>query len=770
MKKTLIGQSVIRKDALEKVTGAAKYVADLKFRPLLYAKILRSPYAHAKIISIDTSKAEQLPGVKAVVTGKEFNQYLGLYLVDRTLYASDKVRYIGEAVAGVAATSLEIAEEALKLIEVEYEVLPTILDPEKAMEPDAPLIHEKLHEYKCVPFIMPVPHTNISNHFKIRKGDIEEGFAQSDYIFEDEYYVPQMQHAPIEPHGTVAHVDLAGKITIHNSCQSPNATRKMLASALNYPINKIRVIAPYVGGGFGGKAGATIEALVVPLALKTRGYYVSLLYEREEEFRDTFVRQGMKAYVKTGVTKEGKLLAQELKMIWDGGAYTEYGSNITRAAGYTSGGPYEIPNMKTDSYCVYTNKPVGGPFRGFGMGELHWALEQQLDQIAHKLGIDPVQIRILNACKDGSINAYGEKLKDIGLVKCIEKAAEDIGWGRELPAVPGKKLGLGIACMVKGPSMPPNAGSSAVIKLNEDGTANLLITATEIGQGSNTALAQIAAEELGMSVDKLEVALPDTEYTPYEWQTVASRITYSAGNAVIKAARDVKRQLKELAAVGFGVTPEEIDVAEDKVFVQAQPEKYYTMAELALGLVLPGGGGVGGPIVGRGSWVPEGLGGLDPETGQGVKTVAHWTFGCQAALVEVDEETGQIELKKVSAVYDIGRVVNPAMAEGQTQGGIVQGQGVAFHEAMLFDEKGKLRNPSFVDYKLINAMDMPEMSVHFVETPLEDGPYGARGFGEHVMVPTAPAIANALFDAVGVRVKTLPMTGEKVLAQIKGKM
>jgi CO/xanthine dehydrogenase Mo-binding subunit len=462
-------------------------------------------------------------------------------------------------------------------------------------------------------------------------------------------------------------------------------------------------------------------------------------------------------------------MAQELKMIWDGGAYTEYGANITRAAGYTSGGPYEIAHMKTDSYCVYTNKPVGGPFRGFGMGELHWALEQQLDQIACKLGIDPVQIRMINACRDGSINACGEKLKDIGLTKCIEKAAEMIGWDKPKEQTPGKVRGRGIACMVKGPAMPPNAGSSAVLKINEDGSANLLITATEIGQGSMTALAQIAAEELGMSVDKIEVALPDTEYTPYEWQTVASRITYSAGNAVIRAARDAKRQLKELAAVGFGVTPEEMDVANDKVFLTANPEKYYTIAELSLGLVLPNGGGVGGPIIGRGSWVPEGLGGLDPETGQGTKAVAHWTFGCQAVEIDVDVETGKIDLVNVAAVYDIGRVINPCMAEGQTQGGIVQGQGVAFHEQMVFDENGKLKNPSFVDYKLINAVEMPRMSIHFVETPLEDGPYGARGFGEHVMVPTAPAIANALYDALGIRVKSLPMTAEKVLKAIKDK-
>ena len=383
--------------------------------------------------------------------------------------------------------------------------------------------------------------------------------------------------------------------------------------------------------------------------------------------------------------------------------------------------------------------------------------------------MDPVEIRKLNACRDGSINACGEKLKDIGLVKCIEKAAEDIGWGKPKETVPGKKRGLGIACMVKGPAMPPNAGSSAVIKLNEDGTANLLITATEIGQGSFTALAQIAAQELGMSVDKIEVALPDTEYTPYEWQTVASRITYSAGNAVIRAAQDAKRQLKELAAIGFGVTSEEIDVADDKVYLKGDPQKYYTIAELALGLVLPNGGGVGGPIVGRGSWIPQGLGGLDPETGQGEKAVAHWTFGCQAAEIEVDEETGKIDLLKVSAVYDIGKVINPCLAEGQTQGGIVQGQGVAFHEQMIFDEKGKLKNPSFVDYKLINAVEMPKMSIHFVETPLEDGPYGARGFAEHVMVPTAPAIANALYDALGIRINTLPLTAEKVLKAIKEK-
>lgn len=773
-KVSLIGQSIKRKDGPEKVTGSAKYVGDINLSSMLYAKIVRSKYAHARILRIDTSKAEQLRGVKAVVTGQDFPKRMGLYLMDRTPYAVDKVRYYGEPVAGVAAISEEIAERALELIEVEYEELPVLLDPREARQEGAPLIHPELKHYEHVPAIYPKPDTNISNHFKIRKGDIAEGFAKAEHIFEDEYYVPQIQHTPIETHTAIVMCTNTGSFTIWSSNQSPNAVRKILSHSLKIPMTRIRVLGPYCGGGFGSKAGVNIEALLIPLALKVRNKPIKYITTREEEFRDTFVRQAMYAKIKTGVTREGKVIAQELTMYWDAGAYNEYGVNMTRAAGYSSAGVYDIPYMKTDSYCVYTNKPNGGPLRGFGMSEMHWAIEQHMDMIAHKLGFDPVEFRLQNIQRDGSTSASGQVVTGVGIDKCLLKAKQLIGW-EEIKGEPrvdikeGKVRAKGLACMIKAPAMPNNAASSAIVKFNDDGTVSLLITAQEIGQGAFTALAQICAEELGIPVDWVKVSQPDTDYTAYEWQTVASRITYSAGNAVIRASRDAKGQLLEMGSKHFCLPPGELDVYEGYVYVKADPAKKIAVKEMAIGLTLPDGSGWGGPVIGKGIFIPEGVVSFDQETGQSPKGVSHWTYGVQAVDIEVDVDTGKIDVKRVVAVYDIGRVINPDLAKAQTEGGIMQGLSSALFEEMKFDEKGKLLNPSFVDYKIATAAELPEMIVDFVETPLEDGPYGARGFAEHVMVPTAPAIANALYNALGIRTKTLPLSAEKVRKAIKEK-
>lgn len=778
MKESILGRPIPRLDAREKVTGVAKYVDDLKLAGLLHARVLRSPYPHARILRLDTSKAEALAGVKAVATGKDFPNFVGLYLVDRQFFATDKVRFFGEPVAAVAGVTEEIAEEALSLIEVEYEPLKGLFSPDEALAPDAPLVHEKLGEYKCVPFLFPKPGTNISNHFKLRKGDTEKGFAEADHIFENTFYVPHMQHVPIETHTAIAQYDATGKLTIWSSTQSPNAVRKLIGVALDMPMSKIRVISPFVGGGFGGKAGVNIEPQVVAVAIKVGGRPVRLTLTREEEFQCSTVRQGLVARLKTGVTKEGKFVAQEAEFLWDAGAYNEYGANVTRTAGYSSSGPYEIPNMKSDSLCIYTNHPVGGPFRGFGMGEIHWAIEQQIDIIAHELGLDPVEIRHLNALKDGSKSATGEVLEDVGLNKCIDEAAEAIGWGEKAGKVPeamagrnpegqpGKVRGKGLACMVKAPAMPPDAGSSAILKFNEDGTINLLTSAAEIGQGAFTALAQIAAEELGVPMDWISVSTPDTDFTPYEWQTVASRITFSSGNAVLAAARDAKRQLMETASQVFGVEPEDVDMADGYAYVKNTPHKRLHVHDIAMGYYRVNIGAVGGPVIGRGKFVPKNLTLLDQETGQGTKPVAQWTFGVQAVEVEVDTETGVVKVLKVAAAYDVGRVINRQTSEGQAQGGIMQGIGSAFWEGLVL-ENGRARNGNFVDYKIATSVDVPEMELRFVETPLKDGPFGARGFAEHTMVPTAPAIANAVYDAIGVRIKDLPITPEKILKALK---
>ncbi|MBT9153075.1 MAG: putative xanthine dehydrogenase molybdenum-binding subunit XdhA [Firmicutes bacterium] len=768
MEKTVVGKSYPRLDGPAKALGAAKYVADLKMPNMLYVKVLRSPHPHARIVRIDSSKAAALPGVRAVLSGQDCQAMLGLYLIDRPIFAIDKVRFVGEPVAAVAATSLRLAAQASALIAVEYELLPPVLDLATALAKDAPLVHEKLHEYAHIHNVFfPVPHTNISNHSKIRKGDVNLGFSQSDYVYEATYRVPQMQHVPIEAHGAVAQMDMTGKVTIWSGCQSPNAVRKLAAVAFNLPEGRIRVITPQVGGGFGGKAGIGIEGMVMALAMRVAPYPVRLILEREEVFCGTAVRQGLQATIKTGYTKEGRLLAQEADLIWDGGAYTEYGVNIVRAAAYSSAGPYDIAHLKTDSYCVYTNTPVGGPFRGFGMGELHWALEQQIDAIAAKLGLDPVAIRLQNAVRDGSTNATGEVLVGVGLSKCIEGAARLIGMD-DTPSERKPNHGKGLACMVKGPSTPGTAASSAFIKINEDGSINVTISSAEIGQGMQTVMAQIAAEELGLSMEMVHINTPDTDYSPYEWQTVASRITYSTGNAVQRAAREARGKLLAMASEKLESPPESLTIVRGVITRRDGIGPATSIKELALGLSLPTGAGRGGPVMGTGYFIPDGIHGMDPETGQTPKVTSHWTFGAQAAEVAVDIETGKVNVLRVSAVYDTGFVLNPLLALGQVEGGIMQGLSVALYEELQLSQ-GQVKNQSFVDYKIATAAELPEMLVGFVETPLDDGPYGARGFGEHTMVPTAPAIANAIFNAVGVRIVDLPITPEKVLAALRAK-
>ncbi len=762
----LIGKSVPRLDAHDKVTGAAVFADDMQFGPgLLYARIKRSPHPHALIKSIDTGKARALPGVKAVVTGEDFPGYIGLYLQDRHIFCRDRVRYVGDAVAGVAAISEEVAEQALNLIEVEYELLQPVLDAEFGASPEAPLIHPNLDKYEVQPFIFPRPGTNISNHFKIRKGDVESAWPQCAAVVERKYHIPHVQHVPIEPHIAVAKVDEQGKVTLWASSQSPFAQRNLLAKGLGISQSDIRVIAPYVGGGFGSKAGLSMEALAVAIATKTRGRPVKLRLTREEEFYTAFVRQGLIANFKIGCDAEGRLLAMENTLYWDGGASTEYGVNITRAGGYSSSGPYEVPNVKTDSICVYTNHPVGGAMRGFGMPELHAGLEQCMDELAHQVGLDPVEIRRINCLKTGSILVTGSKMHPTGLPECIEKVARAINWGQKAPpSAPHKRRGKGIALMWKAPAMPPNPGSSAVIELSEDGTLTLSLGGQEIGQGTHTVMAQMVAATLGVPVEWVRVSdTIDTQYSPYEWQTVASRLTWSMGNAVVKAAQDAREQILAMVAEAWDEKLEDLDIINGEVISYASEETVSLKNIVIYGLPKPNASGwIGGPIVGRGSFMPTYVTGLDPETGQGERAVVHYTTGAQAIELEVDLETGKIEIIRGVAAFDLGKAINPGLANAQVEGGLVQGISTALFESLQLKD-GMPRNPSFVDYRIATSADVPlEIESILVEVPQDDGPFGARGVGEHPMVPTIPAIANAIFDAVGVRPGSPPFTAEKV--------
>ena len=763
---SLIGESITRIDCFDKVTGSAVYTDDIQFGPsLLHARIKRSPFPHALIKNIDTSKAKELPGVKVIVTGEDFPGYFGLYLKDKFIFARDRVRFVGEAVAGVAATTEEIAEKAIDLIDVEYEELNAVFDPEYGASKDAPLIHPDLGNYDCPNFIFPKPGTNISNHFKIRKGDVESAWKDCAAIVESKYRIPHVQHVPIEPHVAIAKVEDSGKVTLWSASQSPFNQREGISKALGISQGDIRVISPLVGGGFGCKAGVTMEALPVAIASKIKGRPVKLKLTREEEFYTNFVRQGLVIKLKIGCDKDGNLLAMENTMYWDGGGYTEYGVNITRAGGYSSSGPFDIPNVKTDSLCVYTNHPVGGAYRGFGMAELHTGIIQVMDQLAEKIGMDKVEFLKRNGVQKDDIILTGMKMHPVGTIECIEKLAEGIEWGKKNPpSAPNKRRGKGIGIMWKAPAMSPNPGSSAWLEFNEDGTLNLGIGGQELGQGTFTAMAQIAAATLGVPVDWVKVTGPiDTKYSPYEWQTVASRLTWSMGNAVAAAAKDARQQVLEVVAEAWDENIEDLDIV-NGVVVSYKSEQEQPLKDMVVyGLPRENfEGWMGGPIVGRGKFMPTYVTGLDPETGQGARSVVHYTVGGQAMEIEIDLDTGKIEIIKAVSAFDVGKAINPKLVVAQMEGGFAQGLSAAMFEEMQLKE-GIMQNPSFVDYRIITAPDMPkDLQSYIVEEPQDDGPFGARGIGEHPTVPTIGVLANAIYDAVGIRLDGPPFSSDKL--------
>ncbi len=762
----LIGSSMGRLDSHEKVTGTAIYADDIQFgKGLLFARIKRSPHPHALIKSIDTEKARTLSGVKVVVTGDDFPNHLGLYLKDKYIFARGRVRFVGEPVAGVAAISEAVAEEALRLIDVEYEALEPVFDAEYGATADAPLIHPDLADYEAPNFIFPQAGTNISNHFKIRKGDVDNAWAECAAIVERKFRVPHVQHVPIEPHVAIAQRSDDGKVTVWASSQSPFAQRNIFAKALGLSQSDIRVIAPYVGGGFGSKAGVTMEAMPVALAMKANGRPVKLRLTREEEFYTNFVRQGLIIKMKVGCDRDGNLLAMENLMYWDGGASTEYGVNITRAGGYSSTGPYDIPNVKTDSLCVYTNHPIGGAYRGFGMSELHTAVGQCMDELAAEIGMDKVAFHKRNCVEEGDILVTGMIMHANGLQECIDKASEALGWGVESPASgPRKRRGKGLALAWKAPAMPPNAGSSARVQMNEDGTVTLAIGGQEIGQGTFTVAAQIAAATLGVPGDWVRIAGPlDTQFSPYEWQTVASRLTWSMGNAIKQAAGDARHQILEVVAEAWDEDIDDLDIV-NGVVVSYKTENETPLQDLVI-YGLPNEDfteWTGGPIVGRGKFMPTYVTGLDAETGQGNRAVVHYTVGVQGLDIEVDLDTGRLEILKATAAFDVGKAINPELVKAQIEGGLVQGVSSAiFEEMQLVD--GIMQNPSFVDYRIATSADTPrEIESIIVEVPQDDGPWGARGIGEHPMIPTIAALGNALYDAVGVRLDGPPYSAEKV--------
>ncbi|MCC9295570.1 xanthine dehydrogenase family protein molybdopterin-binding subunit [Clostridium sp. WLY-B-L2] len=768
-----VGNSIPRVDGIEKVTGEAQYVQDMSSKGMLYAKLKTSPYAHALIKNIDVSRARSLPGVKAVLTGKQAYQKLGIYIVDKSILAVDKVRYFGEAVAAVAAVSLDIAEKAVNLIEVEYESLPVMLDVEEAVKPGSILIHPDLKNYKTIPDVFfPEADTNIANHFKLRKGNIEKGFDESDLIVENKFKVPQILHVPLETHAVIARWGTGDKIKIWSSAQSPYTLRNLFSVALGIPIQNIDVTVPYVGGGFGGKAGIHLEPLVALLSKAAKGKPVKFVATREEEISTLPCRQGLTAKLRTGVKKNGKIVAEEIEYLWDAGAYADYGVNITRATGYSGAGPYEIENVKLDSYTVYTNHIFGTAYRGFGHAEIFWAIERQMELVAKKLKMDSLEFRLKNLLRPGSKTITGEPIYEQSgnVIKCLKTVAEDIEWGRsktEAEKAFEKKTGIyrgkGIAVLHKAPAMPSNAATSALIQMNEDGSVRFNVAGIDMGQGAYTAMSQMIAQRLHVPIEKVHAVFKtNTDSATYDWQTVASRMTILGGNAVLQACDDIEEQIFDVGAIVLRASKRDLALGDECVYVKQFPENKVSYKEIAVGYTYPNGNGIGGPLIGRGKYIAQGLTILDKDTGQG-RPALDWTYGAHAFEIEVDSNTGDIKILKVITAIDLGHIINKMLVKGQVVGGIVQGIGTALYETLKYDSQGRLLTRSFVDYKIPTMKDLPELvKVHFIETPQLDGPYGARGCAEHPMISVTSAIGNAIADATGVDLFETPFSADKV--------
>jgi CO/xanthine dehydrogenase Mo-binding subunit/aerobic-type carbon monoxide dehydrogenase small subunit (CoxS/CutS family) len=770
-----VGGSTNRIDGIAKVTGSAQFVHDMVLPRMLHARIKTSPHASARIVRINLDRARSMPGVRAVLTGADIPYKVGLYMVDKDVLARDRVRYQGEAFAAVAAETVEEAQAAVDAIEVEWEVLPPVLDVHAARRPEAPQVHPDLASYSWMKGVFfPEPGHNTAHHQKIRKGDVDKGFAEAARVFEFKFQNPPVQHVPMETHTAIAQALPGGVVEIVSSAQSPFTVRQLFCHSFGMPLHNVRVRIPYVGGGFGGKAGIHLEPLVYCLSKAAGGRPVKIIATREEEFNTLPSRQGLHSTIKTGVTKDGRITALQIEYLWDAGAYADYGVNIGRAAAYGGAGPYCIPNCKLDSHVVYTNKVFGTAYRGFGHLEVHWAIERNIDLVARGLGIDPIELRRRNLLKVGDTTITGELFTE-GHGRpdeCLRLVAEEIGWRDERASLPvptgsGKVRGKGLAMLQKAPAMPTYTSCSATIKFEGDGSATVLVSGVDYGQGTYTALTQIAADELRLPVSKIRVPWDShTDFTPYDWQTVASRFAVMGGNAVIEAARDCLRQIKSVAGQVLHADPSLIVCEDGKCWVQGRPETKLDYQKIVLGYTYPDGSAIGGPVLAVGRYIAQGLTNLDPETGQG-RPALNWTYGAHAVEVEVDTDTGEVQVLKIASALDAGKVLNLQQCRTQVIGGVIQGLGSALWEKFVFSE-GRLLNNSFVDYKMPTAKDLPcDMKQFFVETPHPQGPYGARGIAEHPMISVPSAIGNAVANAIGVDMFTLPLDAETIFLAMK---
>lgn len=752
---SVIGKEIPRADAWLKATGKALYTDDIKLPGMLFGKLLRSPLPHAKIVHIDVSKARSLPGVKCVITGQDIpkvkygNWRLFPATQDEYALAMDKVRFVGDEVAAVAAIDPDIAAEALQLIKVEYEELPAVFDIESALKEGAPVIHEESPN-------------NISVTRKIEYGDVEAGFSQAYYIREDTFRVHAVSHAYLEPCSTVAQCDLDGRITIWTSTQTPYIIQCLLASTLGMRENDIRVIKPYVGGGFGGKMELRPWEICAAFMAKVTGRPIKFTLTREEELATGRRRHPMIIHSKVGFKKDGTIVAKDLNISLDGGGYNSMGPTATFLCGNFGAMLYRYPNYRFFGQHVYTNKPPAGAMRGFGAPQSLFATESQMNMAAEGLGIDPIELRIKNAMVEGDVIPDVATISSCGFIESLKEVARMSDWKRKRKSLgPGEGIGVGCYSFISGGVFnwfnTQYPFSAAEVRVFSDGTAHLLTMASDIGQGSDTALKQILAEELGLKMEDIRISAGDTAVTPQaDLGTWGSRVTLMAGNAVIDAARKIKEKLFGAVSARFNLNViYDMECKGGRVYAKGRPDRGMSFAE-AVAMVQKAQRGE--PLVARGYYTPRGKGLVTPA----------FSFGAQVAHVAVDQETGKVEVKKIWTAHDCGTVINPMAAEGQLEGSIHMALGYVLSEQFAMD-RGKTLNTTFLDYKIPAAMDMPQSESAIVDTYEPEGPMGAKEVGEGLVSPTAPAIAEAVYQATGYRCTDLPLTPEKVLKGMASK-
>ena len=742
-----MGRSIARLEARSKVTGRADYVHNMRVPGMLYGKIFRSTVAHGRILSIDTTEALKIEGVHAVITGEDIKKimpspYFGPAFHDQPILALEKVHFVGEPVAAVLATDPHIAATAAQTIIAEYEELAPVFDEVEAATSSV-IVHEVLKPagtFADLKHLAGRTHTNVTLDYQLRRGDVEAGFAAADHIFEHTFRTGQVLHVPLESHASVA-VPGHDSLVIHTSSQTPSFVRSELARLLGWAENRVSVRVPFLGGGFGAKVYVKMEALAAALALLVRRP-VKIALTMEEQFY-TISKHAVTFRIKSGVSKDGKLVARACDVWWNGGAYADIGPRVAQKTGFTAAGPYDIEHVRIDSAEVYTNRPPAGALRGFGVPQLVWAYESHTDLIARELGIDTIEFRRKNILRDGRPHATGTIMRDAAIDAVLERLADRMNWAAPFDRGSGKiKRGRGIAIGLKASISPTTSG--AIVNISADGSIVVYTNTIDMGQGSDTAMAQLAAEVLNVPAETIAVVHGNTDVAPYDMGTLGSRSTFHMGNAVKLAAEDARTKLAALAAEVGLPAGTNYDVKE--IF-----RKRYGMQA--------------GNIIGSGTYVPR-YASPDPKTGQSDNVTPFWMTGGTGVEVEVDTETGHVRVTRMINVADAGRPINPKICRTQLSGGAIMQLGFTLLEDMVFDG-GQVTNPSFADYKIPGFRDVPPMESETVTAEQESGPFGAKGIGESATFGVSPAIANAIHDAVGIRLTELPIKPEQVLRAMR---